>query len=151
MSSNNDEAQHARPDGNLVLYDTIATRIAGYRYHATTPPAAGAAVALVREPGNIWDANAIVVLDIDGQKLGYLFKEIAEKFAALMDCGCVQLFGRMAAPGEPAYDHVRVHTTPGLYLWVYADDARLSEILARADVDASAGGTPVKWTASTGD
>jgi hypothetical protein len=149
MSSNNDVAQHARPDESLVLYDTIITRIAGYRFHATSPPPAGAAVELVREPANIRDPNAIAVCDMDGQRLGYLFREIAEEHAALMDCGCVRLCGRMAAPGEPAYDHVRVQTNPVLYLWVFADETRLSEILSSSDAASPPSGALAESTAIT--
>jgi hypothetical protein len=149
--SNNTEAEHvARRTENMVHCDTISTRVAGYRSHATAPPGSGATVQFVREPGNPHDANAIAVYDMRGQRIGYVFREIAEEYAALIDCGCVRLFGRMAAPGEPGYDPVRVDTNPALHIWVYADEARLAEILAQADAGAPAGGTPVTWTASTG-
>lgn len=118
---------------NLVLCDTICTRVAGYRFHMAAPPAPGAWVEFVREPTNTWDPNAIVICDQHGKKLGYLFKEIAHEYAGLMDCGCVRLYGRMATPGEPDYDSVRVQSNPVLYLWVYADEARLAEICAQTD------------------
>jgi hypothetical protein len=76
-------------------------------------------------------------------------EEIAAEYASLLDHGCVRLCGRMAAPGDPDYDPVRVNTNPVLYLWVYADEVRLAEIFAEADIGAPAGGTPVKSTTST--
>jgi hypothetical protein len=149
MSINYDADHGARPDGNLVLCDTITTRVAGCRYQATTPAVPGAPVQFVREPANAWDANAVAVIDMDGRRIGYLFREIAEEYAALMDCGCVRLCGRMAAPGEPSYDPVRAQSNPVLYVWVNAVAARLAEICAQADANSSVLGGPEESSAIT--
>jgi hypothetical protein len=151
LTNHDDEDQPVIPDENLIFSNTITTRVAGYRYHARTPPGPGAPVQFVREPHNAADPNAIAILDMADRRLGFLFREIAADYAALVDCGCVRLSGRMAAPGEPDFDPARVDTSPVLYVWVFADEVRLAEILARAEAGAAAGGTPGIGTASTGD
>jgi hypothetical protein len=83
-----------------------------------------------------------------GRRLGYLFREFAAEYAALVDCGCVRLAGRMAAPGEPDYDPSRLDWSPVLYVSIFVDEAQLAEIEAGAP--APVGSTPAKWIASTG-
>ena len=97
----------------------------------SSPPVPGGQVDFVREPDNPADANAVAVHDQAGRRIGYLFREIAAEYAALLDLGCVRLFGRLAAPGEPGYDPARAGFSPALFVWVYVDEARLSQVLAR--------------------
>ncbi len=132
VSVTNDENQIAKPDQGFVLSNTVVTRIAGYRFHASTPATPGETVQFVREPNNAWDSNAIAVYDGSACRIGYLYRQIAAEYAWLMDNGSVRLSGRLAAPGEPGYDPSRAEINPPLFVWVNVDQARLSEVLAQA-------------------
>lgn len=52
----------------------------------------GDSVLLEREPDNRHDRNAIVIRDSGGEELGYVPREVAESYAALMDKGAKQYF-----------------------------------------------------------
>ena len=100
----------------FVHCDTFVTKVAGYQYHATAPPAPGAPVEFVREPENAFDTNAVAIHDAAGRRLGYLFREVAAEWAALIDHGAVRLGGRLIAPGEPGYDATLAPSNLGVYV-----------------------------------
>jgi hypothetical protein len=130
MSIASNAEQTDNPIEGLVFVQSFATKVAGCRYQ-TASAAPGEQVHLVREPDNAADANAVAVHNMAGQRVGYLFREIAEYYAESLDYGVVRLFGRLAAPGEPDYDPSRARSNPTLFIWAYKDEARLAEVLAQ--------------------
>ena len=62
---------------------------------------AGVELALVREPGNEMDANAIAVRLLDGRQLGYLNRRLAAKLAPAMDGGIAYDAAVSAVTGGP--------------------------------------------------
>ena len=70
---------------DLLFAGTLVTRVAGYRYQVCEPASPGEPVHFIREPDNRADANAVAVHNILGQRIGYLFRELAEEYAALLD------------------------------------------------------------------
>ena len=115
---------------SLVHCDTLITEIKGYYYQAAEA-VPGQPVHFVREPENAYDGNAIAVYDETDRLLGYIPREIAAEHADWMDFGFVHLFGRLMAPGEPGYDPVRARINPPIYVWLYADQARLAGVLGQ--------------------
>ncbi|KAH8702541.1 putative SNF2 family helicase [Talaromyces proteolyticus] len=66
------------------LFDDMHTKIVGVRYyrgHATL----GEHVVVAREPNNQYDPNAIRVLNVMGQQIGHIPRQIAAKLAKYMD------------------------------------------------------------------
>ncbi len=47
----------------------------------------GEALLLVREPDNLFDSNAVKVCRETGEQIGYLYREVAEEVAPLLDAG----------------------------------------------------------------
>ncbi len=104
---------------------SFVTKVAGYRFQNGNLATAGEPVRFVREPQNAADPNAIAIHNNSGQRIGYLFREIAARYAVPLDRGFVRLVGRLAAPGEPNYDPALAEINPQVYLWIYADQAYL--------------------------
>jgi hypothetical protein len=120
-------ADQTRP---LTLVKSLITNVAGHRFqngHAAPP---GEPVGFVREPHNEADPNAIAIYNVAGQRIGYLFGEIAAEYALMLDFGLAQLAGRLAAPGEPNYNPALAACNSPLNLWVYVDQARIAELEA---------------------
>lgn len=114
----------------IVFFESFTTNIAGYRYHANVCSLPGSEILFIRELQNPHDPNAIAIWGIDGHKLGYLFRELAEEYASLIDAGCVRLLGRLVAPEEPDYDAARANSNPVIYVWAGADLQRIEEVCA---------------------
>jgi HIRAN domain len=127
MQTTNNFQQGKDSVQRLVLVDTLSTAIAGYLYYNAVAIAADP-IQLVREPDNPADANAIAVLNLYGQKLGFVNRGIAAEYAALIDHGYIRLTGRLVAPEEPGYDADRAVINPPLEIRVYADQVRLDDL-----------------------
>jgi hypothetical protein len=112
------------------FHDWLFTAVAGHRFQATAA-VPGEPVQLVREPDNPADGKAIAVLDMAGRRVGYLFRELAAEYAALMDHGIVRLSGRLVAPGEPGYDAERAAINPPLIVVVDVNPVRLDALVGR--------------------
>jgi hypothetical protein len=117
-------------DVGLPLQQSFLTAVAGHRFQGV-PATPGEPVRFVREPDNDADPNAVAVHNMAGRRLGYLFREVADFYALLVDVGLVQLSGRLVAPGEPGYEEHRAKTNPALVVNIHADMARVDEMLAR--------------------
>lgn len=70
----------------------LRTQIVGSQYHegaraAILELARGEELALLREKDNRFDKNAVAVLDVCGQKLGYIPRQDAPSVARILDTG----------------------------------------------------------------
>ncbi len=110
---------------------SFITKVAGYRFHNAKPATPGEPVQFVREPKNVTDHSGILIDNASGERIGYLFREIAEQCAVVLNHGFERLVGRLAAPGEPCYDPALADINLQLYLWVYAAQVRLDEPLGQ--------------------
>lgn len=76
-----------------VEYTAVKLRGAKYKGDKAAKLKLGAELELRREPGNVYDSNAVLVLgEVDGYEsvpLGYLPKGVASKVAPQMDAGRV--------------------------------------------------------------
>ena len=50
-------------------------------------------VALVRQPNNPYDRNAVMVTNADGNQVGHIKKELAAAMAVVMDSNLVKVEG----------------------------------------------------------
>lgn len=76
----------------------IESRIAGTAYHDLKEIEPDIKIAdkmiFIREPENTYDNKAIVIMDVKGNKLGYIPKEKNEILANLLDAGKL-VFGKL--------------------------------------------------------
>jgi hypothetical protein len=113
------------------------TFVAGRRFNAEAEVAPGDTVFAVREPQNPHDANAIAVVNQEGQRIGYLPRELAAQYAGLVDVGIFQLAARLASSCEPDFNDAGWTINPRLYLWAHVDVDRLNEFHAQSHAPAN--------------
>lgn len=75
------------------------SQIVGIRYYQGTV-GRNEMVKFVREPLNLYDANAIRVENIRSEKVGHLRRELAAQIAALLDSGQLAIEGMMTGSGK---------------------------------------------------
>ena len=79
------------------------TSVVGRRFRANTTCTKHTQVALVRQPGNPKDSNAIQVIDTARHAiLGYLPREIAQHLSGLLDAGSVKVTATVDEPKSVA-------------------------------------------------
>ncbi|KAF8460516.1 SNF2 family N-terminal domain-containing protein [Kalaharituber pfeilii] len=80
---------------DLAFLGTLPLNVVGVRYYngITTP---GEQVLLEREPSNIYDRNAIRVLNVMREQVGHIPRTIAAKLAPLMDRRQIQIEGTVS-------------------------------------------------------
>jgi SWI/SNF-related matrix-associated actin-dependent regulator of chromatin subfamily A3 len=69
---------------SLILYGVLDTKIVGCRFY-NGYVTIGEMVMLQREPSNPYDNNAIKVLNVRGEQIGHIPRQIAAKLASFMD------------------------------------------------------------------
>ena len=82
---------------NYELYGILDTKIVGVRYYngrATT----GEYVMVRREPRNQYDSNAIQVMNVVGDQIGHIGRNVAAKLANLMDTRQLLVEGTLTGP-----------------------------------------------------
>ena len=100
--------------------DSFSTRVVGFGYRKdrfvrpgidtdSLTLAVDDPVFVVREPQNTHDSNAISLLWKNGEKLGYLRRNIAKQVAPLMDQGCLYTASISAVLGHFRADDERVY------------------------------------------
>lgn len=78
--------EHAKPLGRFELFIAGCRRAEGRR-DACALLSVGDAVTLEREPDNVHDCNAILILGDGDSELGYVPREVAREMAPLLDAG----------------------------------------------------------------
>ncbi|KAG6918560.1 hypothetical protein DXG01_013650 [Tephrocybe rancida] len=89
-----DEVMEESPEEDVVdeLFCNMNTNVVGIQYYkGLVGP--GEQVALVREPGNRYDRNAIQVMNIGRVQVGHLPRQVAQKLAPLLDDHLVSVEG----------------------------------------------------------
>uniref|UniRef100_A0A8C5F7T1 Helicase-like transcription factor n=1 Tax=Gadus morhua TaxID=8049 RepID=A0A8C5F7T1_GADMO len=86
-------AASEEPDADgSVLFGQLQGSVVGIRYY-TGVVNPGEMVALVRQPNNPYDRNAVMVTNADGNQVGHIKKELAAAMAVVMDSNLVKVEG----------------------------------------------------------
>ncbi|CAL8300964.1 unnamed protein product [Boreogadus saida] len=86
-------AASEEPDADgSVLFGQLQGNVVGIR-HYTGVVNPGEMVALVRQPNNPYDHNAVMVTNADGNQVGHIKKELAAAMAVVMDSNLVKVEG----------------------------------------------------------
>ncbi|CAM6105052.1 unnamed protein product [Calypogeia fissa] len=94
---------------NEKLVGVLDTKIVGRRYNRGTTCKMGMKVALLREPDNPMDANAIKVVEFPrGLSFGHLPREISLHLSSLLDKGLLRVWGKVTAVPAPVFGAVSV-------------------------------------------
>lgn len=97
----------------------------------------GSRVTFIREPENRYDANAIMALDEQGRKLGYIPRLNNPILSALMDAG-KYLYGIVSDEPGDRNPYGR-HTPTALYIDLYLREFSLPDDLTRIPIQGSRG------------
>ncbi|CAK5281753.1 unnamed protein product [Mycena citricolor] len=90
-----EEEESSTPEADIdELYVTLRTNIVGIQYYRGLV-GAGEQVLLLREPTNQYDSNAIRAVNIGGQQVGHMPKNVAMKLALLLDMNLITVEGVM--------------------------------------------------------
>ncbi len=119
--------------GRAVYLGDIPSCVAGWYFHAASA-LPGERVSLVREPGNLHDANAIAVHNTRGQRIGFVPRRQAAVLAPYLDSSGISLAGRLLEPGEAGYDEQLAQTRPPLMIYAFSNPAVGSTIPAETAV-----------------
>ncbi|KIJ49379.1 hypothetical protein M422DRAFT_65895 [Sphaerobolus stellatus SS14] len=92
VEDNDENFDNTQEEVKDELYITLASKVVGLQYYqGMVGP--GEEVTLVREPHNRFDSNAIQVLNISGEQVGHLPRNIAAKLSPLMDRDLITVEG----------------------------------------------------------
>ncbi|CAH9062324.1 unnamed protein product [Cuscuta europaea] len=78
--------------GELYLVGFVTANVVGLRYY-TGKVNGGEVVNLVRQPLNVYDSNAIQVLNVRSQQVGHIEASAAEVISPLIDSGIITIEG----------------------------------------------------------
>ncbi|KAI2626244.1 hypothetical protein GGS21DRAFT_280014 [Xylaria nigripes] len=129
----------ASDDIQLEFYGTIDNKIVGVRYYdgIVTP---GESIICCREPGNIYDSNAVRVNNIMGRQVGHLPRNLVSKLAPYIDRGDILLDGVLNGHKGPFDCPIR------LYLYGPSDSRNRLEVEAKLKADKLLKATELKQT-----
>ncbi|CAL8273482.1 unnamed protein product [Merluccius merluccius] len=85
-------AAAAETDADTVPFGQLQGTVVGLRYY-TGVVNPGEMVALVRQPQNPYDRNAVMVANMDGSQVGHIKKELAAAMAFIMDNNLAKVEG----------------------------------------------------------
>ncbi|KAK0141626.1 Helicase-like transcription factor [Merluccius polli] len=85
-------AAAAETDADTVPFGQLQGTVVGLRYY-TGVVNPGEMVALVREPQNPYDRNAVMVANMDGSQVGHIKKDLAAAMAFVMDNNLAKVEG----------------------------------------------------------
>ncbi|KAM3870955.1 helicase-like transcription factor [Diretmus argenteus] len=89
-------------DGS-VLFGHLQGTVVGLRYYSGVVNQ-GEMVALVREPQNQYDRNAVMVANVDGRQVGHIKRELAAAMANVMDNNLAKVEGAAHSRAKNAFN-----------------------------------------------
>jgi HIRAN domain len=118
MQTQNGAKENQNASDDFVECEHFRTKVAGRWYNRFAEAWPGTDVLFVHEPTNPHDRNAIAILNPAGARIGYLPRELAAKYAGLIDLGYYRLIGSLLHPCDSDFDDREEATNPTVEVWV---------------------------------